>query len=124
MRLFIAFFLSLCFFLLKGESNARAESLRDQVWHLTSSKPAKTPQTNIKSSRPHETVKEYFFNIEDEDEDISFLRKNVIVAHYFIVIGYGFIFSYFLSCLKRLSFGRYLPHTSSFKYITLRVLRI
>lgn len=62
---------------------------------------------------------------EDEEEDVVFARKYILLTKYFVTLACVSVFSYFYNYIKnRLPFCRHFSYTSSYKYILQRVLRI
>ena len=63
--------------------------------------------------------------ISDEDEDNLFGRKYVLPALAYFILTYTFLLSCIYNCVKAiLPVCAHLFYTSSYKYITLRTLRI
>jgi hypothetical protein len=63
--------------------------------------------------------------ISDEDEDNLFGRKYVLPALAYFILIYTFLLSYIYSCVKAsLPTCAHLFYASSYKYLTLRTLRI
>jgi len=124
MRVAIIFFLSLFCFLLGGHSSAVANARYADYCHSSAETIEKPSPTKFSSTFPHETVKEYFFNVEDEDEDFTFVRKYVLQAKYFILFTYTVILSSICKHRETLPFCSHFSYISSYKYILQRVLRI
>jgi len=130
----VIFFLSLCFLLIKGNDDAYATFLQK--------KPASSPVQKIEKrlerkfgsanqgfpvfrNNTFKEQKEDFISLEDDDEELTFSRKYVLLAKYFVVLAYTALlaccYNYFKS---RLPFCWHLSYISTHKYILQRVLRI
>ncbi|MDB5120740.1 MAG: hypothetical protein JWN56_1958 [Sphingobacteriales bacterium] len=132
MRVAYLFFLSLCFLLLGGCNYGY-----NGAHHNRSYSQVQTPETiqkvkvvNLSQDFPVITnaslseEKAYIVSFEDEDEDLDFARKYVLLAKCFFILSYSFIFSSFYNYFKdTLPFCKHLSYCS-YKYILQRVLRI
>ncbi len=134
MKVIAVLFLSLCFFLLKGYDSIYTK-LHYDTHHFTVAQEINKKQllhpevANLKplfiNNSTFSEKKEDFLSVEDDDEDLVFARKYVLISNFFITLAYVSFFIIFCRHLKSLfPFDRQLLHTSSNKYILQRSLRI
>lgn len=133
MRGVIAFVLFLSFLLLKGNDMAYA-GIRQNSKYSPAQQINKTQPTRLGSADPGFPIikhtsqneqKEEFVTLEDENEDLVFNRKYVLLAKYFVTLTYASALICYCQHFKnRLPFCKHLSYTSSYKYILQRVLRL
>jgi hypothetical protein len=135
MKVAIVFFLSLCFLLLIGRTDAFAGIHRDTFNYSSAQYIGKKQQAQLENLNLNFPVikdngfndkKEEFVSLENEDDDDSlFSRKQVLLAKYFITLAYASLLICFYNYFKnRLPFCRHLSYSSSYKYLLQRVLRL
>jgi len=134
MRVIIVFFVSLCFLLLGSHHHAHAQIAHSKSNYSAARHPGGKLQISSEISNQNSPVvksnslaekKEGFLSIEDEDEELSSGRKQVLLANYFITLACISVLIHFYNYFKnRLPFCKHLPHTSSCKYLLQRALRI
>ena len=132
MRAIYTYVAALCFLLLGSIGYAHAAAHHHKTVTVTTAKPH-----YIKFASPsheHALIKktvsaddgEYALDVDDNDEDDHFsARKYVLLVKCFVALSFAFLFSYLYNSIKdRLPHCGHLAYSSSYKYITQRVLRI
>lgn len=131
----MAFFLSLFFFLLKGNDHLHA------YYNLSGYAPAKlspkseqaslgsvkNSQTQIRKSASSGAEDDAISAIEEmeDDDDFTPSRKYVEISNYFLTLFYNQVSGSFNQYRKdRLPFCKHFSYTSSYQYIIYRVIRI
>jgi len=134
MKAFFIFFLSLIFLLLRGNDCAHAraqfdregyaQTFRNQQ-HDNSSSLIHNLTVSKKNAESEKQESIVSIESENEDEDLTFTRKYVVLAQFFITLSYTTFLLLLGNYLKNeLPHCRHLSYTSSNKYILQRVLRI
>jgi len=135
MKVAVLLFLYSFFLLLSGHQHAYAGGHHARICsyspaqHVAKVEAAKFGHVNqifpiIKDNSLNEK-REDFVSVEDDDDDLIFSRKNVLLVRYFFTLAYASILIAFYSYFKnRLPFCKHLSYSSSYKYILQRVLRI
>lgn len=133
MRAIFVFVLFFCFLMLTGKSqgyasNPNQNALRSST-HLNQTSQIFLSHTNhstqVVQNNGLKEKKEEFISVENEDEDLVFTKKYVLLVNYFIAIACASLLSYFFNFLKnRLPFCWHLSYTSSNTYLLQRVLRL
>ncbi|WP_379090027.1 hypothetical protein [Pedobacter sp. UC225_65] len=129
MKIVFTFLVAFCFLLLKGQSPAFAQTLQNvepyaAAQHLQ--KAAHTDYTNLDFSilqKINNADKlEDFYNIENEDDDVSTLGRFLPLV---IALVYVSLTFYLFDTVKhRLPFCKHLSYIASSTYLRQRVLRI
>ena len=134
MRIVVIFFLFLCFSLSGMYDYVHLDAYQNRISYSPAQNIEKTQQAKFTNAYRDFTVtkntslgkeKEHFVIVEDEEEDHVSARKYVLLVRYFTTLSLAFNFNYSLSIFKdSLPFCTHLSYSSSYKYITQRVLRI
>jgi hypothetical protein len=129
----VIFFLFLCVFLFKGNNHTYVWVPHNKICQSAAQNSQNVQQTNSENIKQSFSAinnnslsekKEYLISVEDEDDDVVFTRKYVLLAKSFIALTYSTLI-YFHTCFKIcLTFCRHFCYTSSYKYILQGVLRI
>jgi len=130
----VLFLLSICFFLLVGESYAHGRNHQNNSARITADRYESIHKAEVQlTDRAVRLINDVrladknleFFNVENEDEDFVFSKKSVVLVSYFITLATIFCFGYSFTTLKnRLPFCTHFSYTSSHLYLQQRVLRI
>ncbi|WP_442589059.1 hypothetical protein ACSBL2_23860 [Pedobacter sp. AW31-3R] len=135
MRAAVVLFLIMFLLVLKGSNSFNAGSHHHKK---VSYQPAQTIQKKQQNKSwyanqifpviKHDNLtekKDEFISIADEDEDIVFSRKYVLLTKSHVVLATASVLHHFYSYTRnRLPFCSHFSYTSSYKYITQRVLRL
>jgi len=131
MKLVVAFFLFLCFYLAGGYEAAHADVPRYGVIHSHFQILEKAPQESATASRGYLTTKDdglgiekdFLISVEDDDDEEDNIRKRISPTKYIIAFCNTFFLNHpFNNPAEYIS--RNLSYTGSCKYIAQRALRI
>jgi hypothetical protein len=132
-RLLVNFFLSLCFFLLKGHSHLYADTDQENLYTSLRQHSESTVQIKVFDLRSHQPLisnapssgakKEKIKATEVEEEESFSARKHLQISHYFCLSSQEPTSDY--SYLKNpLPFCNHFSYSSSDKFIVHRVIRV
>lgn len=134
MRIAVIFFLFLCFSLSGVNDYVHLDAYQNRISYSQVQNIKKTQQAKFTNANKDFTVpkytslgkeKEHLLINNEEEEDYVSARKYVLLVRYFTTLSLTFNFNYSLSIFKdSLPFCTHLSYSSSYKYITQRVLRI
>ena len=132
MKLAYLLFFSVCFILFGGYycgyANTSHESRNSLSQTFAGSKNVQSVNVNLPIAVFGNTGlsedKAYILSFEDEDEDLDFSRRYVLLVKCFVILSCSFTFSIFYKCNRdTLPFFTHLSYCF-YKYILQRVLRI
>jgi hypothetical protein len=132
-RVTYIFFIALSFLLLGKCNYVHASAINNVICNLPSQDIKETQKVKITSLNQNAVVTNislteddnYLIDDEDEDENVAFNSKYVLIAKFFIILSYTFIFSYLYSRFKTgLPVCKHLSYIGSYKYLIQRALKI
>lgn len=134
MRVLYLFFIFLCFLLLGSCNYAYAGANHHNTGYSVVQNIEKRQQIKFANTNQDYLIikngslsddDDYLIDVEDEDENVVFASKYVILTKCFLALSHTLILNYLYSPFKdRLLVCRRLIYTSSYKYILQRTLRI
>jgi hypothetical protein len=125
MRIVVLFFLTLCFFISGLSGHTQAETYQNR-------KIARTikfinPKSQSLIAKSEGIIDDHIdlINVEDDEDDFVSARKYVLLGNYFATLVSSFISSDpSTPIINKAAYCQYSFNISSYKYLTLRVLRI